>query len=253
MNVLAIIPARGGSKSIPRKNIRELCGKPLIAWSIEEAKKSKYVTRVICSTDDPEIAEVAAQYGAEVPFLRPAEISGDLATDVEFLTHTLNFLKESEGYEPDVLLRLAPTSPLRTAEDIDVGIETLMKNPEADAVRAIHESPKHPYKMWRISEDGKYLQPFLPKEFTNMDEPYNGPRQLLPKVHVHTGAVDVYRPSTILELKSTSGRRLAFFWMPEERSVNIDHEIDFQIAETLMNRRSGEGRSPRYTPPESLI
>lgn len=235
--ILAVIPARGGSKSIPRKNIKILAGKPLIAWTIEAAKKSKYLTRIIVSTDDREIAEIAKKCGAEAPFLRPAVISGDLATDVEFLVHALDFLKERDGYEPEIILRLPPTSPLRTAAHIDLGIETLLKNPEADAVRPVTEAPKHPYKMWSLSTDGKYLEPFLAKHITGMEEPYNMPRQVLPKVYVHTGAMDVMRLRTIRELKSTSGKRLAYFFMKPEDSVNIDTALDFDLAEILMKRR----------------
>lgn len=239
MEILAIIPARGGSKGIPRKNIKALCGKPLITWTIEEAKKSRYITRTIVSTDDPEIAEVAKAYGAEVPFLRPAEISQDLSTDVEFLLHALDWLKEYEGYEPEIVLRLPPTSPLRTAAQIDEGIETLLKNPEADAVRPIAEAPKHPYKLWKIAEDNVFLEPFFPKSFTGFDEPYNLPRQLFPKAYIHTGAMDIIRVRAIREQKSTSGEKLAHFFMPAEDSINIDHPIDFEIAEFLMQKRLG--------------
>ncbi len=241
MEILAIIPARGGSKGVPGKNIRSLCGKPLIAWTIEEAKKSKHLTRVIVSTDSEEIAEVARQYGAEVPFLRPAEISGDLATDVEFLTHALDFLKERENYEPEIILRLPPTSPLRTAARIDEGIEVLINNSEADASRPMVEAPKHPYKMWAISkDDDRFVEPFLPKSFTNMDEPYNLPRQVLPRALIHTGAMDVMRLKTIREMKSTSGNKLAYFFMKPEDSINIDSAIDFKLAELLLRRRLGE-------------
>jgi|TARA_Y100000310_G_scaffold162742_1_gene162688 N-acylneuraminate cytidylyltransferase len=184
--ILAIIPARGGLKDVPKKNIRELAGKPLLAWTVEEAKKSKYIDRVIVSTDDEETADIARKYGAEVPFMRPAGISQDLSTDIEFLTHAVDFLKENENYEPDIVVLLRTTSPLKTAQHIDKGIELLIKTPEADAVRPIIESPKHPYKMWKISEDKKWTEPFLSKDFTGMDEPYNGPRQVLPDVYVPT-------------------------------------------------------------------
>ena len=236
-NILAIIPARGGSKSVPRKNIKLLGGKPLIAWTIEEAKKSKYINRLIVSTDDEEIAAVAKQYGAEVPFLRPAAISGDRARDIEFLLHTVTFLKEAENYIPDIVVLLRVTSPLKTADNIDEGIELLIRTPEADAVRPIIESPKHPYKMWRISSDKKWLEPFLPRSFTGMDEPYNGPRQELPDVYCHTGAMDIMRLKTITELKSTSGKKLAYFFMKPEESVNIDTPLDFAFAEFLLARR----------------
>lgn len=244
-HILAVIPARGGSKSIPRKNIKLLCGKPLIAWTIEAARGTTHPMRVIVSTDDREIAEVARACGAEASFLRPASISGDRATDVEFLTHALDFLREREGYEPEVVLRLPPTSPLRTAAHIDEGIETLLSNPEADAVRPITESSKHPYKMWQTA--GEYLKPFLAESVTGMREPWNMPRQLLPKVYAHTGAMDVMRTRTIRELKSTSGRRTAYFFMKPEDAVNIDHPIDFALAELLMAERLRAARNDSRT------
>ncbi len=239
--ILAIIPARGGSKSVPRKNIKLLAGKPLIAWTIEEAKKSRHIDRVIVSTDDEEIARVARAWGAEVPFLRPPEISADLSKDIEFLTHAVDFLRAQEQYEPDIVVLLRATSPLKTVEDIDRGIETLANNPDADASRPITEAPKHPYKMWKMAEEDKrFIEPFLPKSFTGMDEPYNGPRQELPDVYIHTGAMDVMRIRTIRELKSTSGKKLAHFFMKPEHSVNIDQPIDFKMGEFLMHERQKE-------------
>lgn len=237
MEVLGIIPARGGSKSIPRKNIKLLAGKPLIAWSIEEAKRSRLMTRVIVSTDDREIADIAKQYGAEVPFLRPREIARDMSLDVEFLLHALDFLYDKEKYEPEIVLRLPPTSPLRTASHIDEGIQKLIGTPDADAVRPICEAPKHPYKLWKIKDDKRFLEPFLPKSFTGFDEPHNMPRQMFPKAYIHTGAMDVIRTRTLREQKSTSGRNLGYFFMEPEDSVNIDHPIDFEIAEFLISKR----------------
>ncbi len=237
MEILGIIPARGGSKGVPGKNIRNLAGKPLIAWTIEIAKQSNLLTRLIISTDSEEIAKVAEKYGGEVPFLRPAEISGDLATDVEFLNHALDFLKKKEDYEPDIVLRLPPTSPLRTAAHIDQGIQKLLNNPDADSCRPITESPKHPYKMWQTIGSSAIMEPFLPKTITKMDEPYNLPRQMLPKVYVHTGAMDVMRLNTIRDLKSTSGEKVAYFFMNPEDSINIDSTLDFEVAEILMKKR----------------
>ncbi len=235
MKILAIIPARGGSKGVPRKNIRPLMGKPLIGWMIETAKASR-VTRIIVSTDDEEIAEVAKSFGAEVPFLRPKEISKDLSTDVEFLTHVLTELEKKEGYKPDVVLRLPPTSPLCKSEHINKGIEVLLGDGSLDAVRPVCEAAKHPYKFWKIDSSGKLLEPFLPESFTGFKEPHNLPRQLFPKVYMHTGAMDVMRPGTILEKKSTSGDRLGFFLMEPEYSVNIDSETDFKYAEFLLSQ-----------------
>lgn len=234
---LGIIPARGGSKGIPGKNIKMLAGKPLIAWTIEAAKNADLLDRVIVSTDDEEIAKVAREYGAEVPFLRPKEISGDLATDVEFIDHALLFLKEKEGYEPDIVLRLPPTSPLRKAEHINMGIMTLVDTPSADASRPIVESPKHPYKFWVTKEGSPFLRPFLGKEITGFDEPHNLPRQLFPKVYMHTGAMDVIWVKTIKEQRSTSGKNLAYFFMDAESSCNIDSPVDFLIADTILKDR----------------
>ena len=242
MNILGVIPARGGSKGVPKKNIKPLAGRPLLAWTIDAARASRHITRLIVSTDSQEIADVARECGAEIPFLRPADISGDLATDVQFLQHAIHFLKEKEGYEPDIVLRLPPTSPLRTAEHIDEGIEKLLAMPYADSVRPITEAPKHPYKMWRIDENGIFLVPFLNKEFTGFDEPQNLPRQLFPKVYVHTGAMDVMRLTTLMDQQSTSGKKVGYFFMAPEDSINIDSSIDFEIAEILMKRRLGETR-----------
>ncbi len=235
--VLGIIPARGGSKSIPGKNIKPIAGKPLIAWMIEAAKGSKHLTRIIVSTDDEKIANVAREHGAEVPFMRPKELAQDLSTDVDFLTHALETLKAKEGYAPDIVVRLPPTSPLCTASYIDEGIEKLLADDSLDAVRPIHEAPKHPYKLWKISADEKHLEPFLPKSFTGFDEPYNLPRQMFPKVYVHTGAMDIMRRDTILKLKSTSGKKLGYFFMRPEDSINIDSPLDFEIAEILLQKR----------------
>ena len=241
MEILAVIPARGGSKSIPRKNIKPLLGKPLIAWMIGVAKRSKYITRLILSTDNAEIAAVARSYGAEVPFMRPPEIAQDLSTDVDFLLHALDWLKENEAYEPQMVLRLPPTAPLCTTAHIDQGIEKLLNTPEADAVRPITEASKHPYKMWKISSDGCWLEPLLPEEIAGHPAAHDLPRQLFPKVYIQTGAMDVMWLRTLRELKSTSGKRLAYFFMEAKESINIDDEVDFVLAESLMKERLSKG------------
>ncbi len=237
MNILAIIPARGGSKGVPRKNIKELAGKPLLAWVLDAAKNSKHVNRVIVSTDDQEIANIAREHGGEIPFMRPAELAVDLSTDMDYLTHVLNELKEREGYIPEVVVNLRPTAPLTTADDIDRGVEALLADPEADAARPIIESPKHPYKALKMTEDGKYLEPMLPESFTGFAAPHDLPRQLFPKIYIHTGAMDVLRPRTILELNSTSGKNLTYFHADPLNYVNIDSPADFELAEILMARR----------------
>jgi N-acylneuraminate cytidylyltransferase len=234
--VLAVIPARGGSKGVPGKNIKPMLGKPLLAYAIEAAKQSKLITRILVSTDDEKIAEVAKSLRAEVPFLRPAEISKDLSTDVEFLNHALAWLKEKENYQPEIVLRLPPTSPLRTTAHIDEGIQTLIEGKDLfDSVRPIVEASKHPYKMWRVTD--RYIQPMFSSEVTGIKEPFNLPRQLLPKAFVHTGAMDVLWRTTLEKYQSTSGPRVGYFLMDAESSMNIDSPLDFLVSELLLSMR----------------
>jgi len=149
---LALIPARGGSKGIPRKNIRDFAGYPLIAWSIAAAKQSESVTRVIASTDDEGIAAVARQFGAETPFLRPAAFAQDNTTDLPVFEHALEWLADHEGYQPDVVVQLRPTSPIRPRGLVDQAIEILLAHPDADSVRGVVPAGQNPHKMWRLPE-----------------------------------------------------------------------------------------------------
>lgn len=235
MTIFAIIPARGGSKGVPGKNIRPLAGKPLIAWTIDAARKSKWLNRIIVSTDDAEIAEVSRQYGAEVPFSRPKELAEDLSHTVDVLLHTLDWLKEKEQFVPDIVVLLPPTAPLRTAKDIDTGVEVLLRTPEADSVRPIIESPKHPYKALKIN--GAYLEPFFPESITGFSEPYDMPRQALPRSYVYSGVVQVMRRDTLIRYHSLTGKKSAYFFMKPEDSINVDSLFDFQLAESLMKQR----------------
>lgn len=233
LEVVAIIPARGGSKGVPRKNIKELAGMPLIHYAIDNAARSKYIGRVIVSTDDEEIAAVSRELGAETPFLRPDELAGDAATDLPVFQHALKFLEETEGYRPQIIAHLRPTAPLRTVDHVDAGIELLLANPRADAVRSVCTAPKHPCKMWQL-ENGQ-LTPFLSEEVCGA-EAYNKGRQQLPPVFIQNGSVDITRRRTIMEMNSMTGRNILGLLMEEEESVNIDILLDFMIAETLMNK-----------------
>lgn len=235
LEILGIIPARGGSKSIPRKNIKPLLGKPLIVWTIEACRGSKLLTRFIVSTDDPEIAEISKKYGAEVPFLRPAEIAGDLSPSLDLMLQALGWFKENEKYQPDILVLLPPTAPLRQAEDIDRGIGVMLAPPESDSVRPVIESPKHPYKTLKI--EGDFLAPFFLKDVTGFDEPYDLPRQLFPKAYIYSGAMQIMWRKTLTKQKSLTGKKSKYFLMRPEDSINIDSEIDFLMAELLMKQR----------------
>jgi CMP-N-acetylneuraminic acid synthetase len=203
--VLAIIPARGGSKRILNKNIKDFAGKPLIAWTIIEAKKSSYIDRLITSTDSKEIAAVARELGSEVPFLRPAELASDAVQDFPVFLHALEYLREKENYIPDIVVQLRPTSPLRVVEDIDKAIELLANHAEVDSVRTVTEPDQSPYKMYKVDESG-LLAPILRSGET--EESFNLPQQKLPQVYKHVGYVDAIWSRTILDKKQMSGDRI---------------------------------------------
>ena len=228
--VLAIIPARGGSKSIPRKNIRNFVGYPLIAYSIAAGKAAKNVTRLLVSTDDEEIASIAKDYGAEIPFLRPTELSQDDTPDLPVFQHALSWLEENEGYHPDILVQLRPTSPLRRTIHIDHAVQRLLEHPEADSVRTVCVPFQNPYKMWRIGEDG-FLHTLLTFD---MPEPYNLPRQALPDVYWQTGYVDAAWTDTIQGKNSMTGDNILPLIIGAEEWIDIDLPDDWRRAERLL-------------------
>lgn len=203
--VLGLVLARGGSKRIPSKNIKELNGKPLIGYTIEAAKKSKYLDRIVTSTDSDEIATVAKSFGSETPFLRPSEFAHDTATDFSVFTHALSWLLENESYKPDIVVQLRPTSPLRTTEHIDDAIELLYAHPEADSVRTVAEPEQTPYKMYHL-DDGGFLKPLLCVE--GEEESFNLPGQKLPKVYKHVGYGDVMWYDTIVKKNQMTGDKV---------------------------------------------
>lgn len=225
--ILALIPARGGSKNPPGKNILPFRGKPLVVHSIEQGLRAKHVDRVIVSTDSERIAEISRQAGAEVPFLRPTEFAQDHSTDLEVFRHALGWLAEHEGYRPDIIVHLRPTSPLRPAGLIDQGIECLLAHPEADSLRTVIPAPHTPYKMWRLK--GDYLESLL--THPNYHEPYNLPRQLLPRVYWQNAYLDVTRWTTLMEKNSMTGGRILAFLMSADDDVDIDRELDLTQAE----------------------
>lgn len=220
--ILAIIPARGGSKGVPRKNIRLLAGKPLIAWTIEEAKKSKYIDRLILSSEDEEIIEVAKKYGCEVPFKRPIELAQDDTPGIEPVIHAINTLEGTYDY----VVLLQPTSPLRTVEDIDGCIQQCIIN-ELPACISVTEAQQSPYWMYKLDEDMR-LNPLV-----QYDGEVNR-RQDLPKVYVLNGAVYVAKSEFIIENKSFLTEESVGYRMPAENSVDIDTEMDFAYCEWLI-------------------
>lgn len=231
-NILALIPARGGSKSIPRKNLLPIAGKPLIAYSIEHALMSRHVTRTVVSTDDPEIASVARACGAEVPFMRPAEFAQDLSTDLEVFRHALTWLRERDRYECDLVVHLRPTGPVRRVEVIDRAIEVMLADQNADALRSVSWPTETPYKMWRIV-DG-HLEPLL--DLPGVSEPYCRPRQSLPEVFWQNGYVDIVRPRVVLEDGLMCGRRIVPFVI-DEPIFEIDYADSIPRVEAALNER----------------
>lgn len=238
MEVLAIIQARGGSKSVPRKNIKLFAGKPLLAWTIEAAKQAGSVTRVIVSTEDEEIASIARQYGAEVPFMRPLELASDQAKSIGLLIHALEWLKENEGYEPDLVVQLKPTNPLRRSEHIDSAVGKFIANPGYDSLMTVTRSPAHPLKTWAFH--GDEIKPFVSEEVSGIREATKQPRQSLPEAYVQNSCVYVIHPKTILEKRSSMGDRVLGMELPREDSINIDDMLDLDIAELIMHKRIGK-------------
>ncbi|PKO05961.1 MAG: hypothetical protein CVU41_09225 [Chloroflexi bacterium HGW-Chloroflexi-3] len=232
LEILAVIPARGGSKGIPRKNIKNFAGYPLIAYSIQAALNSKYVTRTIVSTDDEEIANVARAFGAEVPFLRPSEFAQDSTLDFPVFENLLKTLLESENYVPDLVVQLRPTSPIRPVNLVDEAIEIILSDPAIDSVRGVVPSGQNPYKMWRIDPVSKLMTGLLSVDGIN--EPYNSARQALPDTYWQTGHIDVIRTNVILEKKSMSGSKIKPIHINPDFTVDIDKPSDWQRAEWLV-------------------
>lgn len=220
--ILGLIPARGGSKGVPRKNIRVLGRKPLIAWTIEAAMQSQLLDRIILSSEDEEIIEVARSCGCEVPFVRPAELAADNSTALATALHALQSLAEEYEY----LVLLQPTSPLRTAEDID-GCIRMCHSRNAPSCTAVCQPRQSPYWMFSRNQEG-YLVPLL-RDAENISR-----RQDLPPAYVVNGAVYVAKTSWLRKTMSFVTEETLAYEMPEERSIDIDTELDFKLAEIIV-------------------
>jgi len=230
--VLAIVPARGGSSRIPDKNIKELGGKPLIAYTFEESKKSKYIDRTILISDSEKIAAIAKQYGVEWPFRESEKLADGTSPDFDFFLYTLEWLKKNENYTPDIVVQLRPTSPLRTVTEIDEAIELLAAHPEVDSVRTVAEPEQSPYKMYKIGESG-FLEPLL--TIPGVPESFNLPGQKLPKAYKHVGYVDVMWRRTIVEKKKMTGDKILPLVLPHAES-GINTPEDWEYYEFLLRK-----------------
>ena len=230
MNILCIIPARSGSKGIPDKNIRSFHGKPLLAWTIIQALKCKYKMKIIVSTDSEKYAKIAKEYGAEVPFLRPKEISDDLSTDLEFIKYTSENLELLHHYKSDIILQLRPVTPNRSVKIINNCLDTFIRNfDEYDSLRTVINSEKSPYKMYSINEEDNKLIPLF-ENVNNLKESYNQPRQILPKVYLHNGYIDILK-TDIIKNDLISGNKIYPYIMDKTDNIDIDYENDWINAE----------------------
>jgi CMP-N-acetylneuraminic acid synthetase len=229
MKILGLITARGGSKGIPRKAVAPLSGKPLIAWTIEAAHKSKHISRVIVSTDDKEIAETSRNFGAEVPFIRPAELAQDDSPHIDVVLHALKWLEDNENWRCEYIMLLQPTSPLRTAEDIDNAVD-LALDKKADAVTGVCKAERHPYLARIVDANG------VLSDFMETPEGYLQ-RQKMPLIYFLNGAIFLVRCEILLAEKTLQPDGTLPYIMPPERSIDIDEEWDMKLAELILGDR----------------
>jgi CMP-N-acetylneuraminic acid synthetase len=225
---LGVIPARGGSKSVPRKNIALLHGRPLIAYTIEAARASRRLTHFLVSSEDPEIIAVAADCGAPVPFVRPAELATDVAPTLPVVQHAVREMERMEGIIFEIVVLLQPTTPLRCAQDIDAAVAKLIDTGADSVVSVVDVGAYHPARMRQIVDDRLVELPMRePREMLR--------RQELPPVYIRNGAVYAVRRQVVMEQNSLIGQVSRPYIMPEERSVNIDSRLDMLMAEILLS------------------
>lgn len=234
IKIIAIIPARSGSKSIPDKNIQSINGKPLLAYTIEHALQSKYIQRTIVSTDSEYYAAIAKSFKAEVPFIRPATIAMDHSTDLEVFEHALKWLKENENCEPDIVVHLRPTTPIRDTSDIDKMIEILVKNVDADSIRSVIKNTEPVFKMWFMGDDG-VLSPVV-SDF-RFSEAYNMPRQSLPESYLQNASIDITRTATVLGKKSMTGDKILGYVMDNNYDIDYRHQLANLPVEKTKNQK----------------
>lgn len=231
MYILALIPARGGSKGVKMKNIKKFRKKELIYWSISLVKESNFINRIIVSTDNEDIKKVALKYGADVPFLRPSEISGDLSNDYQFIKHCLDFLKGTNQKIPDIIIQLRPTYPTRSLKILNDTIDIFINNYDNyDSLRTVYKLDKSPYKMYRIKNNE--LTPLF-KEVDGIKEPYNECRQILPETYIHNGYIDIIKSDIVYKKNSITGDRIYPYVMDKNEYHDIDTIEDWEKAENL--------------------
>lgn len=235
VHVMALVTARGGSQQLPRKNVMPLGGKPLVAWTIEAAQGSARVKRVLMSTDDPEIAEVAREWGAEVPFMRPPALARADSPHIDVVRHAVTYLDAHENYRPEYVLLLQPTSPLRTTQDIDNSIN-IAERSNAAAVVGVCPVKPHPFLVKQILEDGT-LAPFVTSDIGYLR------REVLPPAYGVNGAIYLNRRESLLRDGTFTPAGTRAYVMPPERSIDIDTAWDFHLVELILSEKRDDGRN----------
>jgi len=229
IKVLALIPARSGSKRVKNKNIKMLNNKPLIYYSIKAAIASGVVDRVIVSTDSEEIAEIAKKYGAEVPFLRPKKLASDNSTEYEYHKHTVDWLIENEKITYDLIVNLYPTTPFRSSDTIEKAVNLFKDNFNYDSLRSVVKCSEHPYKM--LTSEEKELKPFI--DTGDMND-HTLSYHLLPKVYIQNASIYITKTETLKKFKNTIGEKILSFIMNDKESIDINSPIDFKLCEAMM-------------------
>jgi len=231
IRILGLTLARGGSKSVPRKNIKLIAGLPLINYTISEALKSKFITRYIVSTDDEEIRQIAIEYGAEAPFLRPSKFSTDESSSVSAMQHAVDWVEQQEGVKYDYIVELMCTNPMKLVEDIDTSIEKLIST-QADSVIAVHQlEDHHPARIKKIVDD-KIV------DFCIAEIPESRRQDLKPEAYIRSGSIyALKRDYLMIDGKRYGSDNSRPYILPQERAINIDTEIDFILAEQVIKNK----------------
>jgi N-acylneuraminate cytidylyltransferase len=234
LEVLAVVPARGGSRGLPGKNLAAVGGRPLVTRAVEAALRARHVTRVVGTTDDPRIAAVMAEAGAEVPGLRPTALAGDDVPDAPVLLHVLDVLEAGGTYRPDIVVNVRPTAPLRLPQDVDGALETLCATPEATSVKAVAPAPRHPLKMWLLNERG-LLEPFCACADCRAF-PVDAARQCLPEAFQSTAIVDAVWADALRRTRQVHSGPVAAYVVEPARDVDVDTAADLLVADCLLER-----------------
>lgn len=235
LQVMGIVGIRSGSKGLPNKNIRPLGGKPLVGWILDAARRSKYINRLVVSTDSAEYAEIARRFGADVPYLRPSELAGDQSPEYEYVRHMVEWLERHEGYRPDIVVRMMATVPFQSPEDLDAVVSLVVADPKADSAVVIAEARQHPIKALKIVDDGAGGRKLVSYFGNSGREVTPIARQSYEKAYYRANVI-ACRTRVIFDTGSLTGDLVRFHIIPQDRAVDIDNLTDFYVIEQLLNK-----------------